>query len=1166
MRRVLRIHCIAVSACCTKRRNSSTIGGWESTSLHQLYGVGAAPSVSTTALGGGDGHAAVMAQRDNIAEAISDTSYAGSNSPLYVQRLARKMVGSHLNILCNVPIGRGALGRAGDAGCLLESIQQLGATAADDSTAFRRLIALTDIIVLGVVAHRNAYRLDLTLAVTLWADTLRLVLQAPVMGIRPDEIGKLASIVVAAAAVDRRVPRSVVTALRVAFQHRGCPDLATAYRWLSQTGDAPGADTVLALLASLTNAENVQAAGITAGTKCCRDAMRRYAANSSSSSSAISTISRAYASACMHMVLAARGAQLIAQTVVDEPASTICCVEALFKVWPMLVALSSGTSVITAVCQRVAESSNTVNAVRAWQVLREHMSWCGDPTNKSAAAVDDILEHATPQELRAARFTARHTKHSRSLRLVSTDASWQAALENLVERMSTEDPAAEPWRHSAPQAIQALTNARRYTDAIRLFDEYSTMVCGVDVWSTDVPHVLNIEAVSNFARAVAKTSRWYRALDIVTAVGYCKPGVSDDVSSIWRLTAEAVRSNWEAALALLVTLHEHRAPRAALDACVPYALEAVSKMHKGGDGNWIRALNGVQTYNTADVSQRSVAAVESNIGILAWLRPCLAYRLASHVLSNSRRGDFENEPHGHPWSCLPGGVEALRPKHAAVVDIVSRQFARHGHWMEAIGLALGASTSISGDDALRKGLWERVAAALQHHHLADDAVAPDGTVLQQCLQAGDAASYHRPALRGLLRASGNHGWIVQYADALEQLSSQQVNSPQLTEYTAWAKLLRAATVADWADVARRLPLTLTDTFLVHAACTAPWITLALAQASGVPQRHSNRHGVSPTHRSPCAVVFEWTKETLELLHTTCGSDVEYFAEHILQVSPHQLLAKDVRCLASRPPEIGDPLRIVPLTVSDELPLPFAAQNAFVVSSSSGAVLAAKPAGWAMERFSVFAQMQCVTRALVPLYKLQPLAQGIVVLVPLDAPKVRYHVTIFILLGLRRIVADAVALTSTKCYSKYSLRLVHAVDEGLLLSSSEVVVVEAVCQSNTTHGPPGTLYDLSMDLALEGWGYCGDAGNAHDERAMDHSIKGGAREASSRSEDAPLDGRALFLVREVIVRMPRGDGTSARVLSAEIPVPKWWHEIGLLEADEGPPERTDQSEEFTTDLM
>jgi hypothetical protein len=321
-----------------------------------------------------------------------------------------------------------------------------------------------------------------------------------------------------------------------------------------------------------------------------------------------------------------------------------------------------------------------------------------------------------------------------------------------------------------------------------------------------------------------------------------------------------------------------------------------------------------------------------------------------------------------------------------------------------------------------------------------------------------------------------------------------------------------------------------------------------------------------------------------------------FAQRVLQVSPDQVLARDLR---SAPPTLGGHLFVLPLRPGGkdigggEVPSHHTDvadhfhSRMLIVGSCTGCVVATKPPGWSHEIFCTAVQRHHGHQALTSLYKVQPLTQGLVVFAPLGSPTVHYHITMFLLLGLRKIAVDAVPLLNTTSFSKYRLRVVHALPEGMLIPSTEVVVVEAVCSSNATHGPAGSLYELTMDLALEGWGYVGDAANVADEKRMDNELLGGRRSAAALSLDNGLEGRSLFLLREVVVAIPPNNAThlkpvtpddaeaqddNAHVLRRthrlhiEIPIPRWWGELGLvLSAASGDSSANDGDEEDLGDV-
>jgi hypothetical protein len=1057
----------------------------------------------------------------------------------------------------------------------------------------KRLVAVVDLLVVCTCcpALAGLYERVAALTMTLLRDAHRN------RRLPPGDTGRLYATVItslAAAPDNQRVATLPQIQRRIEQLHMHTAEVSSALLWLrlataeNERVSLPAGldDDTLCGVRLIAPSPELRALEIDNATRHCRAQIRAFAESHQGDS--LSDVSSSYTRACRLAMVAASYARYAAALAFSH--HSIQPAEALMKCWPILVARSLPTDAAIRLSRDIAARSNTVNPIRAWQVLREHARHAFRFTTSGSLAsadleeaLDDVLQLATPNEMRAARSVVRTLPrwetNSTVLRGSEGRAMWSHALGSLVQHMHAATDV--PWRERAPAVLAVLIQERRYDDAIHLFDEYSSLITAADVWSSVAPAatgqktspMLHLKAVERFARAVAKTSRWYRALDIVSAIGFCDARLSSPATAltVWRHTAESLRSRWESALALLTLLDTHKASAATRDVCAPYILEAVSKMHKD-HGTWLSALRHVKCLIGPSTS---VLHAESMVRLTAWLQPRAAHQLVTQSLE-------------HPIHV------GYMPRNATIVTATSEQFARHGHWAEAIGLALAAR----GAQGQSKGLWDTVVGALQHHHIAssggNDGISnePRGSSLVACMSACVSNQPTRFVLRGLLRASENHGWLDTLAETVRAPTVSASELSQLTpqhEYGAWAAILREAQKANWTAVRRMLPLTVTDSYLVRAACSAPW--MAIATTSNTIKPSQRGHQVA-------AVKFLWTSDSLRSL-AACGGDIQVFAQRVLQVAPQQVLARDLR---SAPPKLGGHLFVLPLrpggrdSGGGEVPSRHADAAAdhfhsrmLIVGSCTGCVVATKPPGWSHEIFCTAVQRHHGHQALTSLYKIQPLTQGLVVFAPLGSPTVHYHTTMFLLLGLRKIAVDAVPLLNTASFSKYRMRVVHALPEGMLIPSSEVVVVEAVCSSNATHGPAGSLYDVTMDLALEGWGYVGDAANVADEKRMDHELLGGRRSAAALSLDNVLEGRPLLLLREVVVAIPpnnathlipvtRDDATeeaqddSALVLGRthrlhiEIPIPRWWGELGLvLSAASGDSGADEADEEHVGDV-
>ncbi|CUI12363.1 Hypothetical protein, putative [Bodo saltans] len=1121
---------------------------------------------------------------------VADAVYSGSLTPKYTQELVRRQCFLYLRRVSssNVELGKPSSHEAvplslDEAKSIVAALESSGTSALD-----RRLVGAVDMLVLCTCSTNLTALVEriLMLAVQLLRDV-------HVSNKLPQVVmGRLLSIVVASVAVAPKDSNSMtsnqlhhlVQQLRISTT-----DTATSLTWLriaaQGTVDAPldeSSACIAPLLASYELSEGSKSA-----TRYCREQILAFTEKLEvESPTLLTSVSWNYTHVCRLAMVAASYARGAA-THALPPHRSFPSLEMLMRFWPMLVAHSLPTTTLTQLCSAVAEGSNMVNPIRAWQILREHstnaspLAASDDAANMAPGTalainevLDDILDLASPAEIQTARSIV-DPQRRHGIMSGNQKDTWAEALRTLVEHMHTAEAADVPWRDRAPIVLAELNRGRRYDEAVRLFDEYSSLITAADVWSSVAPTAsvqkaqpkLHLKAVEGFARAVAKSSRWYRALDVVSALGFCDPREASPATSmtVWRHTAESLRSRWEPALGLLTLLQTHGASKATRDACAPFILEAVSKMQKEKT-TWLNALEQVSGLVGPPTSAQHAEAM---LRLTAWVQPQDALRL---IMEGSNKKPLHHN-------------NGLRPRQLTMMTAASQQFARHGHWAEAMCLAMQAE-SVKGQGPL----WDTVTAALQHHHLrGDDASdAPHGSSLAACMTACVTHQPTRFVLRGLLRASENHGWL----DPLAETMPATAPSLAQQEYGAWAALLRHAQHANWAAVRSMLPLVLTDTYLVRAACSAPW--MAIAATFGDDSR-----GGRYQRRQVAAVKFVWTTETLRSLQVTCGGSLSMFAQRVLQIAPQQVLAKDAR---ESSPAVGKHMFLLPLRTGgndtgggEEPSLHGDVADHFqsrmlIVGACSGCVVASKPPGWSHETFCSAVQRQFHHQGLSSLYKIQPLTQGLVVFAPVGSPTVHYHLTMFLLLGLRKIVVDAVPLLKTTAYSKYNARVVHALPEGILVPSSEVVIVEVQCSSNAAHGPAGSFYDLTMDFALEGWGFVGDAANEKDETHMDEELQGGRRSASSLSTETGLEGRSLFLLREIVVVIPDGaqvggsaplstpqtslDSATSEVvdlatsrtkkLQVDIPIPHWWTELGLIVPVDASTSVSNAEDEFNMD--
>lgn len=686
--------------------------------------------------------------------------------------------------------------------------------------------------------------------------------------------------------------------------------------------------------------------------------------------------------------------------------------------------------------------------------------------------------------------------HTKTVALGSV-ASWHTALAAVANAFaSTAEPLASAvrgdWREAAlPTAIRLCAEVGRHKDVFRLCDEYS-LIGSADVVSGGLVQAVPLEpqAVFGLSKAVDETNQWYRAIDAVTALSQSYP--SSSRLDRWYLErsvkhiASAVSSHWFESLRFLAVL-----------------LGGLPQLPAGQDVDSLVEA-------ALPSALRAVASMPATPSGMQWQQAC---RLLLPLVGRCSQSDELSLARYALWAArVPSravaAVQALTARQLPRVSIeMGKQFARSGHWDCAFALLAAVAQRKEVPPNTVSQLWELAATSALHAYRANLLAVPPMHELLRLFPDEQLRSTRR-LLRSIWRATDNAGtWEVLVA-RLQAIQGDS-GSELYAEYRDAACILQKRELQP-----SRAELTLTDPFLVHYMCSTA--------------------AMHPLRSLSCK--FVWTRASIGVLRGTCGGDLETYVTRVLNLSWSQVHTGDGKCGKQRVMCEGDSLRIFrrfrPHEQRDTV------STLAVVADCLCYSVCVKPAGVDSHMCANLLALERKARlGMVPLFQLPVPSEGLMVCVSPHVARAFVSCTMYVLLGLRRIEEQARCVSLCRFFATYRMSPLTVVDAGTVLPLSEIVVVEAVCESDGS-GAAGTLYTLTMDLALEGWGYCGDPGNTFAETTMD-----------GKAYDTERETRALFFLRELHLVAPLWEnGLGRRSTRFEVGVPDWWASDGFLPAE------------------